>query len=128
MNYFKKLARKWATRIVTYYYQRLYIKAVEAADARHAKEGETMYVIDHFIKGQTLSVINRREFRWIKHTMQKKSLDPRYWSADYGMKMLREQAWYHTPDRSGGNGLSAKQKEVRRIAFIRSGLKKARLY
>lgn len=127
MNCIKRLMRRMATAIVTYYYNRLYRKAVKIADERHKKEKETFYVIDHFIQGQTLSVINRKGFRLIKHAAQELHRDPIYWTAEYGTPMLRKQAWYHTPDGSEKQALSELEKEARRIAFIRSGLRKAKL-
>lgn len=124
---FNQFRRRLAGKIVTYYYSRLYTKAKEKADERHKKENETIYVIDHFIKGQTLSVINRKEFRYIKHSAQKLHKNEAFWSPYYNTDMLRKQAWYHTADGSGNKGLTAQEAEIRRLAFIRSGLKKARL-
>ena len=128
MGKFTEFKRKIAGAIVTYYYGRMYDKAVEKADARHAKEGETIYVIDHFIQGQFLSAINRKEFRfYIKGPATELHKNSIYASPHYGMNMLRQQAWYHTADRSEQNGLTETDKVIRRGAFIRSGLKKARL-
>ena len=126
MRRLKALLKKWAGKIVTYYYTRLYDKAVLLADQKHAEKKETYYVIDHFLKGQLLSVINRKEFRWIKRQAQRTGRKI-YWSAEYGTPMLRKQAWYHTPDGSEQNGLSPREIEIRKLAFIRSGLKKAKL-
>ncbi len=119
--------RKMAAAIVVYYYNRLYRQAVAVADKRHLEEKETFYVIDHFIKGQTLSVINRMDFRFIKHSAQLLHKNPMFWSHEYGTPMLRRQAWYHTPDRSEKQALTDFEKEVRRLAFIKSGLTKAGL-
>lgn len=128
MSKFSEFKRRLAGRIVTYYRNRMYWKAVQKADERHAKDGEMIYVIDHFVKGQLLSAINRKEFRLIKHSAQKLHKDSAYWSPQYGVEMLKQQCWYHTADRSGNNGLTAKDKEIRRLAFIRKGLKEARIY
>lgn len=127
MNKIKKTMRKWARMIVTYYYNRLYRQAVELAEKRHNEEHTTIYVIDHFVVGQVLSCINRKEFRFIKHSAQKLHKNPMYYSNAYGTDMLRGQCWYHTKDGSEKNGLTDKDKEIRRLAFIRSGLKKAKL-
>ena len=122
MSKFNDFRKNIAGRIVSYYRNRVYQKAVAKADRRAADENTTIYVIDHFIKGQTLSCVNRKEFRFIKHSAQKLHKGDQFYSPQYGMKMLREQCWYHT------GGLSEKEKEVRRLSFIRDGLKKARLY
>lgn len=128
MSRFTEFKTRVAGKIVTRYYSRAYEKAVAKADARHAKEGEMIYVIDHFVRGELLSTINRKQFRKIKHAAQELHKNELFRSGSYNTDMLKEQCWYHTPDRGGNNALSAKEREVRRIAFIRMGLKKARLY
>ena len=50
-----------------------------------------------------------------------------YWSKDYNMALLREGAWYYTPDRAEKDGLTPKEKEIRRLAFLREGLRRAKL-
>lgn len=127
-NKFKALRKKLASKLVVWYYNRAYQKAVIEAEQRHEKDGEMIYVIDHFIQGKLLSAINRAEFRAIKHSAQKLHHNSMFWSNAYNTGMLKEQCWYHTANRSQQDSLNAKQKEVRRIAFIQMGLKKARLY
>ena len=125
----KKYFRKLAAMVVTYYCNRIYRKAVKNADEQHAKEGEMFYVVDHLIKGQTLSVINRKMFRKMKMDAQRwtNPLYEVYFDKEYNIQMLKDSGWYHTADRSGQNGLTPKDKEVRRLAFIRMGLQKAKL-
>ena len=115
--------------VVTYYCNRIYRKAVEAADERHAKDREMFYVVDHLIKGQTLTVINRRMFRKMKMDAQRwqNPLYEIYFDNEYNLQMLKDSGWYHTADRSEQNGLTEKDKEVRRLAFIRMGLRRAKL-
>ena len=127
MGRFTEFRRRLAGKVVTYYYNRLYQKAKQKADERHAKEGEMIYVIDHFIIGQTLSCINRKEFRFIKHSAQKLHKNPMYWSPAYGVDMLKKTCWYHTPNGSEQNALSPRDMEIRRLAFIRKGLEAARV-
>ena len=67
----RKFFRRLAAAVVTYYCDRIYRKAVKAADERHEKEHEMFYVVDHLIKGQTLTVINRRMFRKMKMDAQR---------------------------------------------------------
>lgn len=125
---FNQFRKAIAGRIVTYYCERAYKKAVSLADKRHNEEGETFYVIDHYEKGKLLSVINRAEFRQIKHCAQKLHKNELFWSNHYNVNMLRSQCWYHTPNRSGDNGISEMSKEIRHSALIKKVLKDARLY
>lgn len=133
MKRLKAFAKRLASLLVTYYYNRIYRKAVEAADKRHKEEGKMMYVVDHLVKDQTLTVIDRSQFRRMKHEMQKIGFRNKvenwqmYWSEQYGTGILKDGAWYHTPDGSGSNGLSAVDKEARRLLFIRVGLYRAKL-
>ena len=129
----RSFGRRVAKYLVTYYYNRCYRKAVAEADRRHEKEGGMMYVVDHLVKDQTLTVINRAQFRKMKHDMQKIGFQKKvenwqmYWSERYGTDILKEGAWYHTPDGSGQNGLSEVDREARRLFFIRVGLFRAKL-
>lgn len=125
----KRFFRKLAAAVVTYYCDRIYRKAVQAADRRHAEEKEMFYVVDHLIKGQTLTVINRKMFRKMKMDAQRwtNPLYEMYFDKEYNIQMLKDSGWYHTADRSERGGLSAKDKEVRRLAFIRMGLQRAKL-
>lgn len=129
----RKFARKLAKMLVTWYYNRCYRKAVAEADRRHEKEGGMMYVVDHLVKDQTLTVIDRKQFRRMKHDMQvigfRKKVEnwQMYWSEKYGIGILKDGAWYHTADRSGQNGLSDIDREARRLFFIRVGLYRAKL-
>ena len=125
----KKFFKKIAGLLVTWYYNRLYRKAVRLADEQHAKDHDTYYVIDHLFKGQTLSVVNRRTFRMMKHDAQRWT-NPNYemyYSKDYNISLVKEGCWYRTPDRAGNNGLSRREIEVRRLALVRIGLVKAKL-
>lgn len=125
----KKFFRKLAAAVVTYYCNRVYQKAVKAADERHAQEHEMFYVVDHLIKGQTLTVINRKMFRKMKMDAQRwtNPMYEVYFDKEYNVQMLKDTGWYHTPDRSEQNALSEKDREVRRLAFIRMGLQRAKL-
>lgn len=127
MGRFREFRRKLAGKVVTYYYNRLYQKARKKADERHEREGEMIYIIDHFIIGQTLSCVNRAEFRFIKHSAQKLHKNPMFWSPLYGVDMLKKTCWYHTADRAGKNALTETDAEIRRLAFIRKGLEAARV-
>lgn len=127
MSKLRELRKRLAGKIVTYYYGKQFDKAVEKADKRHKAGEGKIFVVEHFEKGKLLSTINRSQFRLIKHAAQKLHKNETYYSPEYGMKMLTQQCWYHTPDKSEMGAISEQQKSIRRAAFIRSGLKKARL-
>jgi hypothetical protein len=125
----KRLFKKLAGILVTWYYSRLYNKAVKLADEQHERKGETFYVIDHIYKGQMLSVVNRGTFRRMKHDAQRWT-NPNYemyYAKEYNLSLVKEGCWYRTPDRSGNNGLSKRDIEVRRLALVRIGLVRAKL-
>lgn len=127
----KKYFRKIAARLVTWYYNRMYIKGVAACDKLHAEKRLAYYLIDWpDRKGKrVLKPLNRRGFRNLKHWSQEFyfGVDMKYWSKDYNMSVLRKGAWYFTPDRAEKDGMSAQEKEIRRLAFIREGLRRANL-
>lgn len=127
----KKFFRKIAAKLVTLYYRRMYKKGVEACDKMHAEKKHAYYLIDwpNGDNKYVLRPISRRGFRALKHWAQGFyfGVDMKYWSKDYNMSTLREGAWYFTPDRAENNGISSKEKEVRRLAFLREGLRRAKL-
>ena len=125
----RKFFRRLAAAVVTYYCDRIYRKAVKAADERHEKEHEMFYVVDHLIKGQTLTVINRRMFRKMKMDAQRwtNPMYEIYFDKEYNLQMLKDTGWYHTANRAEENALSERDKEIRRLAFIRMGLQRAKL-
>jgi hypothetical protein len=127
----KKLARRIASFFVTLYYNRNYKKAKELCDKRHHDFGEMFYVIDWPTTSgkNVLRVINRKKFRSLKHWAQKYyvSKDLRFWSNEYNIALIKDGSWYHTANREEKDGLSAQQAEIRRLAFIREGLKRAKL-
>ena len=125
----KKIFRKLAGLFVTWYFTRLYRKAVRLADECHQKDGQMYYVIDHLYKGQMLSVVNRKTFRMMKHDAQRWT-NPNYemyYSKDYNISLVKDGCWYRTADRSGQGAMSARDAEIRRLALVRIGLIKAKL-
>lgn len=125
----RKFFKKIAGVLVTWYYTRIYRKAVKMADEQHARYGGTWYVVDHLYKGQLMSVIDRKAFRRMKHDAQRWT-NPRfemYYSNDYNISLVKEGCWYHTADRSGNNALPKRDCEIRRLALVRIGLIRAKL-
>lgn len=127
----RKFFRGFAARCVTWYYNRMYQKGAQACDKLHKEKGWAYYLIDWPDKNgkRVLKPLNRRGFRNLKHWSQSFyfGVDMKYWSKDYNMSVLREGAWYYTPDKAEKDGLTEKEKEVRRLAFLREGLRRANL-
>lgn len=114
----KKFFRKLAGYIVTFYANRIYRKAVREADRVHAERKERIYVASSIEDVRELVIYNRYKFRKMKN----KLFIPKYYISN-----LKEGAWYYTADRSEQNGLSPQEKEVRRLAFVRHVLHRAKL-
>lgn len=111
--------RKVAGVLVTIYANRLYDKAARAAERRHEREGGRIHVISSILDDTKLAVCDRGEFRAAKRKLGIN--DPRMSAA-----RMAEGAWYYTADR-GGNAMPAREREVRRLAFARCLLRRARL-
>lgn len=125
----RKLFRKIAGILVTWYYSRMYRQAVKMADEQHERDGAAWYVVDHLYRGKVMSVIDRKAFRRMKMDAQRWT-NPnyeRYFSNDYNISLVKEGCWYRTADRSGNNAMSARDIEIRRLALVRIGLVRARL-
>lgn len=114
----KKFFRKLAGYIVTIYANRIYRKAVKEADRVHEKRGERIYVASSIEDVRELVIYNRYKFRQMKNRL----FIPKYYISN-----IKEGAWYYTADRSGQNGLTEAEKEVRRLAFVRHVLHRAKL-
>lgn len=114
----KKFFRKLAGYIVTIYANRIYRKAVKEADRVHAERKERIYVASSIEDVRELVIYNRYKFRKMKNRL----FIPKYYISN-----LRDGAWYYTADRSEQNGLTPLEKEVRRLAFVRHVLHRAKL-
>lgn len=114
----KKFFRKIASYIVTVYANRIYRKAVKVADERHANEKEMIYVASSMADVRVMRTYNRKQFRIMKNRL----FIPKHYICN-----LKSGAWYHTADRKEQRGLSEQEKEVRRLAFVRHVLHRAKL-
>lgn len=120
MKRIKNFFRKMAIMVVTAYGNRIYKKAVKAADERHEKDGEMIYVSNGVINGTVLRTYNRKEFRRAKRILK-------IHSHEYNVTALKEACWYHTANRAEKDGMTARMKELRRLAFIKHLLRNAKL-
>lgn len=114
----KNFFRKLAGYIVTIYANRLYRKAVEEADKVHEARGERIYVASSIEDVRELVIYNRYKFRQMKRRL----FIPKFY-----IENLKDGAWYYTADRSGKNGLTPEEKDIRRLAFVRHVLHRAKL-
>lgn len=118
IKWFKKLRFKLATYVVTAYANRIFWRAVKIADKRHQQENTIIYVASSIENQRKLVTYNRQQFRYIKNKL---------YLQKFYITRLKEQCWYMTPDKSGKNGLSQKDIEIRRLAFVRQLLHAAKL-
>jgi hypothetical protein len=114
----KKFFRKIAGYIVTIYANRIYRKAVAEADKVHDHRGERIYVASSIEDVRELVIYNRYKFRQMKNRL----FIPKFYISN-----LKDGAWYYTADRSGKGGLTPEEKEIRRLAFVRHVLHRAKL-
>ena len=116
MNIFKRLA----SDCVTSYANRLYDKAVKLAKERGKENYGRHYVISHPLNDRRLIVVTAKQHR----QMCKEFNVPRnYLPVD----CLEKQSWYYTAGASGKDGISFREEQIRRLAFVRMLLKKAKL-
>ena len=104
--------------LVTVYANRLYRKAVKEAERVHKELGERIYVASSFRDISKLIILNRAKFRLMKRALH---------IVNHNISNLMEGAWYYTADRAEQHGLSEKEKEARRLAFVHHMLVRAKL-
>ena len=120
MKFLKRLFRRPAVILVTLYARHIYKKGVEAAESRHAAEGNIIYLAADSFRPDHLVTYNRRQFKAEKHV---------YGVAARLLTMitLRRGCYYYTADRLGNYGMTPGDKERRRKAFVKERLKLAKL-
>lgn len=114
----KDIFKRLAGYVVTAYANRLYKKAVAIADERHKAEKTMIYVISSYHDSSKLVTYNRKQFRAAKEFLKLRS---------ERVESMKRGSWYHTADAIERNGLDAKSREARRLAFVRMILQRARL-
>lgn len=129
MNIFKKLFRKPAIIFVTIWAKRTFSQGVKAAEERRLDEirrgyedGNNcmIYLACNSFRPDHLVTYTKRQFKAEKRV--------------YGvaarlltMNTLMRGCYYHTSDRWGYNGISERDLEIRKKAFIKERLRKAKL-
>lgn len=117
----KGYIRKMSIYVVTAYANHIYRKAVKAAEERHAKDKEMIYVANGTVNASVLRTYNRKEFRRMKRLLKIGD------NKSYNLTSLKASAWYHTANRDEKEALSPKAKELRRRAFVKHILRNAKL-
>ena len=116
----RKFFRKLAAMVITIYANHLYKKAVRIADQRHARENQMIYVASENFHPDHLTTYDKARFKVEKHVFG-------FHARLLTLQSLKNGCYYHTPDRAGNQAMTDKEKERRRLFFIRERLQKARL-
>lgn len=120
MNLFKRLFRRPAIFLVTIWARRAYNEGVAAAELRHKREHKTIYLAANSFRPDHLVTYDKSQFKIEKKVYGVKA-------RLLTMNTLKQRCYYHTPDGQELNGLSEKEKEIRRRAFIKERLRMAKL-
>ena len=120
LNYIKWPFRRLAVIVVTAWANHLYKQGVAMADERHKREGDTIYLAARLFRTDRMTTYNRDEFRAFKRACGQKA-------RLHTTTTLKNGCYYHTPDRAGNNGMSERDKEIRRRFFIKERLTLAKL-
>lgn len=116
MNIFKKLA----VVVVTIYANYIYRKAARIADERYKRERQMIYVASKNFHPDYLTTYDRKRFK-----VEKKVFG--FHARLLTLQTLKAGCYYHTPDTAGNQAMPEREKERRRLFFVRERLRKARL-
>ena len=78
------------------------------------------YVISHPLNDRRLIVVTAKQHRQLRKEF---NVPRNYLPVD----CLEKQSWYYTAGASGKDGISYREEQIRRLAFVRMLLKKAKL-
>ena len=119
-RFLKRIFRRPAIFLVTAWANRAYRQGVLAADKRHKRERVTVYLTASPFRPDRLVTYTRDTFRVHKRVFG-------YKARLLTVHTLRSGCYYHTADRLGRDGMSPREAEIRRRAFIRERLRLAGL-
>lgn len=120
MNVFKRIFRPLAVFFVTLWARIAYNEGVRAAEARHYRENKTIYLAANSFRPDHLVTYDKAQFKTEKRVYGTKA-------RLLTMQTLARRCYYHTANGQEQNGLGAKEKEIRRRAFIKERLRMAKL-
>lgn len=119
-RFFKKLFRPVAVWVVTLWANRLWKQGIAMAEERHRKEGAQVYLASQNFRPDRLTTYTKRQFK-----VEKKVFG--YHARLLTMTTLKRGCYYYTQNKLGTDGISEKDKELRRQFFIKERLQLARL-
>ena len=119
-RFFRKLFRRPAILLVTLWARRAFKQGVRAADERYKRERHTIYLAADSWRPDHLVTYDKAQFKTEKRVYGVKA-------RLLTMQTLARRCYYHTPNGLGECGLSAKQIEIRRSAFVKERLRMAKL-
>lgn len=120
----RKFFKRIAAFLVTAHSNRIYRKAVAMADRLHGQNGGIYYVMANPSGDRRLLVLSRKGYRRIKDRMLNlisrsgRPVNRRDWY----MNAVKGGCYYHTADKGGNGALSDRDREIRRLAFVRDML------
>ena len=120
MNIFKKIMRRPAIIVVSLWARMAYNKGVRAAEQRHIADGGTIYLACDSFHPDRLVTYNKAQFKTQKRAF---GMSARLLT----MNTLKSGCYYYTADAFMKNGISKRDKEIRRKAFVKERLQLARL-
>lgn len=118
--FFKKLFRRPAILLVTWWANRSYKQGVQAAEERWRKSRKTIYLAANSFRPDHLVTYDKQQFKLEKRVFG-------YHARLLTMNTLKQGCYYYTADKYGNNRISQQEKELRRKAFIKQRLKMAKL-
>lgn len=116
----KKVFRRLAAFFVTIYANHLYKKAVRIADERYATERQMIYVASQNFHPDRLTTYDKARFKAEKQVFG-------FHARLLTLQSLKNGCYYHTPDRAGNQEMTDREKERRRLFFVKERLQKAKL-
>ena len=120
ISFLRKLLRKPAILLVTIYAKHIYRKGVDAAERRHAIEGKRIYLAAKAFHADRLVTYSKAQFKVEKRAF---GVAARLLT----LITLKNRCYYHTADQWGKGGLSEREVNKRRKAFIKERLRYAGL-
>lgn len=116
----KKIFKKLAALCVTAYAKKIYDQAVELAEDKYQRNPDMYFVITDPSNPKKLMCINTRQFLDLRHAYKIPS-------KDLPISRVQNSCWYHTKSKTGTGALSFRDLTVRKLAFCRELLTRAKL-
>lgn len=116
----KKYFKKLAALCVTAYANKIYSQATALAEGKYLEHPDMYFVITDPANPKGLMCINKDQFLDLRHRyhIPSKALT---------IQTLKNQCWYHTLSKTGLDGMTKEDIEVRMAAFRKMLLEKAKL-